>query len=559
MTNNICVSRALVKVGIAGSLVWMASVATAQNVAKKDTTLNRTVVVEQEYNPDINDAIKINILPAIEEPTVTKKQIQYDKSAVSNPAIPKPSMGIYVGKEEKEKPSQGYARLGLGNHNKVDAQVNYLFYLSPKDRLTVHGGMDGFKETLTRPANLYRGEDGDWKARYYRAGGGFDYLHQFNKVDFDLSGRLQQANFNYQYPLMNNLSTDKQKHTAGELHIGVKSTDETWPFSFAAETNLLTFGKKYSVNGEAVKETIARTKAMVKGQIDDLQSISIAMQMDNFFYNSQAEDYTSLQMNPFYEYANDSWKLRVGANVDLSFGFDKGVRMSPDLEANYLITDSYILYAQAKGGKTLNDFRTTEKIHLYSTPENVARVFDSYNLLNAKVGFKASPTEGLWFNLFGGYNIVANDISPICQPDSTITFAQGETKAMTVGAALTYDYKDIFSFSTLAEFYKWSDSSKEFINQKPKFQFSADGSVKVTKKLSLNAGYHYMHRATASINSLEYSMPNISNLHAGVAYNLYKGISLYAQFDNILNSDNQYYCCYPAETFSFIGGFNFKF
>lgn len=186
-------------------------------------------------------------------------------------------------------------------------------------------------------------------------------------------------------------------------------------------------------------------------------------------------------------------------------------------------------------------------------------MFDSYNLLNAKVGFKASPTEGLWFNLFGGYNIVANDISPICQPDSTITFAQGETKAMTVGAALTYDYKDIFSFSTLAEFYKWSDSSKEFINQKPKFQFSADGSVKVTKKLSLNAGYHYMHRATASINSLEYSMPNISNLHAGVAYNLYKGISLYAQFDNILNSDNQYYCCYPAETFSFIGGFNFKF
>ncbi|MEZ5005253.1 MAG: hypothetical protein R2738_03190 [Bacteroides graminisolvens] len=106
MTNNICVSRALVKVGIAGSLVWMASVATAQNVAKERYDPKReTVVVEQEYNPDINDAIKINILPAIEEPTVTKKQIQYDKSAVSNPAIPKPSMGIIVGKEEKEKPS----------------------------------------------------------------------------------------------------------------------------------------------------------------------------------------------------------------------------------------------------------------------------------------------------------------------------------------------------------------------------------------------------------------------------------------------------------------------
>ena len=51
MTNNICVSRALVKVGIAGSLVWMASVATAQNVAKKDTTLNRTVVWSKSITP----------------------------------------------------------------------------------------------------------------------------------------------------------------------------------------------------------------------------------------------------------------------------------------------------------------------------------------------------------------------------------------------------------------------------------------------------------------------------------------------------------------------------
>lgn len=29
----------------------------------KDTTLSRTVVVEQEYNPDIIDASKVNVLP----------------------------------------------------------------------------------------------------------------------------------------------------------------------------------------------------------------------------------------------------------------------------------------------------------------------------------------------------------------------------------------------------------------------------------------------------------------------------------------------------------------
>lgn len=44
---------------------------------KNDSTLNRTVVVENEYNPQIMDANKINMLPAIEEPKATKKPIEY--------------------------------------------------------------------------------------------------------------------------------------------------------------------------------------------------------------------------------------------------------------------------------------------------------------------------------------------------------------------------------------------------------------------------------------------------------------------------------------------------
>lgn len=46
----------------------------AQNTQPKDTTMNRTVVVEQEYNPDILDASKVNVLPKVEEPTVSKKK-----------------------------------------------------------------------------------------------------------------------------------------------------------------------------------------------------------------------------------------------------------------------------------------------------------------------------------------------------------------------------------------------------------------------------------------------------------------------------------------------------
>ena len=46
----------------------------------KDTTLTRTVVVEQEYDPDIMDASKVNVLPRIEEPTVSKKAVEYNET-----------------------------------------------------------------------------------------------------------------------------------------------------------------------------------------------------------------------------------------------------------------------------------------------------------------------------------------------------------------------------------------------------------------------------------------------------------------------------------------------
>ena len=52
--------------------ISMPSVLQAQTTQPKDTTMNRTVVVEQEYNPDIMDASKVNVLPKVEEPTVSR-------------------------------------------------------------------------------------------------------------------------------------------------------------------------------------------------------------------------------------------------------------------------------------------------------------------------------------------------------------------------------------------------------------------------------------------------------------------------------------------------------
>ena len=96
----------------------------------QDTTMNRTVVVEQEYNPDIMDASKVNVLPKVEPPTVSKKAVEYDATLMPATHIPAGIMQAYTGKETQAKALPGYVRLGYGNYGNLDVRANYLFSLS---------------------------------------------------------------------------------------------------------------------------------------------------------------------------------------------------------------------------------------------------------------------------------------------------------------------------------------------------------------------------------------------------------------------------------------------
>ena len=115
--------------------------------------------------------------------------------------------------------------------------------------------------------------------------------------------------------------------------------------------------------------------------------------MNNLLYNGYTKNvstgdeyfknYTTLLLNPYYELDNDDWKLHIGANVDLSFGFDKSFRISPDITAQYIFSDSYIVYAKATGGKQLNDFRRLEVsvLTVNCRRQIPLLLWDTYNVL----------------------------------------------------------------------------------------------------------------------------------------------------------------------------------
>lgn len=519
----------------------------------KDTTMNRTVVVEQEYNPDILDASKVNVLPKVEAPAVSKKEVEYDATLAPAGTIPATTMQAYTGKEAQSKALPGYVRLGYGNYGNLDARANYLFALSPKDRLNLTFHMDGMDGKLDLPDN-----GGNWNSYFYRSHAALDYTHAFRKVDLNVAGNFGLSNFNF---LPGSISS-KQKFTSGDIHFGVKSTSDDMPLQFRAETNLLLYERQFDINQANAKEGIVRTKADVTGTISDEQFIGLALDMDNVFYNADMlKNYTSIGLNPYYLFQNDDWKVRLGAHVNLTTGYGTDWFVAPDFSAQYTFSDSYILYAQAKGGRLQNDFRRMETIDPYASILYQAQ--PTYEQLNAAIGFKASPLPNLWLHLYGGYQRLADDLYTVRHATSledteskNYYFAQGNANNIYAGAEISYSYKDLLSFNLEGIFHSWdADHEQNQLYLKPAFETNARIDIRPISAVAVNIGYQFISREGES----SWKASSVNNLYLGGSYELFKNISIYARANNLLNKSYQYYRGYPVEGINFVGGVSFQF
>ena len=110
---------------------------TAAYAQQNNTALERTVVVENQYNPTVMDASKINVLPKVEEPSVPKSNIDYVTSLRPVTAWNYQTMSLMPKEQVADMIYRGWLRAGYGTYGNVDVKAGYEGYVSPKDRLGV--------------------------------------------------------------------------------------------------------------------------------------------------------------------------------------------------------------------------------------------------------------------------------------------------------------------------------------------------------------------------------------------------------------------------------------
>jgi len=541
---------------IIGVMLIASSTLTLQAQQQKtDTVMSRTVVVEQEYTPDILDAQKINVLPKVDPLTSSEKQVQYVNTLLPARQIPSGLMPVYTGKEIQVAAWPGYVRLGAGLPGNIDFLANYLYKISEQDQLNAYALFNGNK------GNRKTSEGEKWDARYYQTRAGVDFTHDFTSIKMDLGAHLGISNFNKG----SNEQAGNNNFTSGDIHLGVTSAQIDQAITYHAETNLMYFKRKTGSSTYNLSEYAIKTKGYVLAPFAEDQSVGIGFQLDNLFYKNQQdvfkyENNSNLALNPYYLYENEIWKLRVGAHVNYAFGLQNKFNIAPDINAQYHFSEKNLFYAQATGGNITNDFRRFEQLTPYATLPT-EQVIGTFEQINIATGLKGNPIEGLWYNVFVGYQDLKRDLNPYLMnynlsSDATTyssVLTQADTHNFYLGAEANYDYKNIFNILISATYRSWGISDeaiKDLLTYKPAFTGEMNLNYRPISQMRLNLGYQFVSRKGGDI----LKPKAINNLYFGGSYQFKDNFSVYARINNILNQKYHYFAGIPEQGINFVGG-----
>ena len=89
----------------------------------------------------------------------------------------------------------------------------------------------------------------------------------------------------------------------------------------------------------------------------------------------------------------------------------------------------------------------------------------------------------------------------------------------------------------------------------PSFEANIHADIQPISSVLISFGYQHITREKIGNERVD----PVGNLYLGGSYEVFKGISIYARANNLLNKDYQYYWGYPTEGINFVGGVSFRF
>lgn len=564
-----------------------------EEVNKEEKNLNREMTLEREYDPSVQDANKVNTLPAVKEPTVKKRAIDYAVFAV--PTEPEkqisvlPSGKIMADMDYNKR--RGYLNLAAGMNLNINGDFGYHILSTEKDNLNVY-----LSHRSTNGNIDYIQIDDKVKAKLNDNLGGLNYKHKFEKAVFNIGAKYGYSGFNYYgLPVTGNLeeagtnldwadrTTNQVNQTIG-ANIGIESEDEEAPFGYMVDFDYINFSHKYGADAKSdgPTENTFELKFNLFAPFGGNQRIGLAGLAEYFSYNlperCSFENHAEVILNPYYTIEGDIWNLKLGAKAMIVTGENSKFAASPDIAFDVEVADKTVFYLKADGKLYSNSMYETALVNRYVNPTE--ELMPSRNWLDANLGIKSGVVPGFWFDVFAGYKITSSDVlylpSRVFEQDGFGNFAEAmsdiNTKRFFAGVNLKYNYQKLFEINLKGVYNNWkanygdswiggeANAELDRVWGKPTAEINAGVTVRPIDKLAVDVNYYL---ATGRYTQLggyeEVNLNNINELNIRGMYNINKTFSVNVQLNNVLFQKYDIYYGYPAQGFNLMGGINVNF
>lgn len=518
----------------------------------QNDTISTVISVENDYTPIVSSVQKRNFTPQTEisipavplnlmfaEEGLPLKNFTSDRNVLSS--LPK-----------KELPYRGYARMGYGLRNRLDAAVGYRYNATKRDIIDVYAGINGFnaeRENIT--------SDNKWNSRFYSSFVTAGYTHNFNKVALNVKADIGNDVFNYQpaiyYPYIN--ATDKQHSNLYRFTLSAISRNEGNIY-FNANAGYELNTRKYSAGFESMQ---AENRFSINGGIkwtpenEELKGLGADISTDIFTYNDVMkqgvlpyEAYTSLRFNPFIDLAFNAWRIRLGAHLDFLTNIGDAFSISPDVTVEGYIGERLTLYASATGGSRVNSFNLLNTISPYWNYDSsaAAQFLPSHKLFDVVAGGRVR-LEKFNIDIFAGYALTDDDIVPTIAGDGDFltytSLIQCRTQQFYAGTRLGYEWNNKYSVSGEAQYEHWSCGMDDnLLAFKPALTLKLNGKAEIIENLLFNLSYTFTHYKKSKF--IDTDIRN--ELNASLSYDIFDWLGVYLEGHNLLNSKYYKYALY---------------
>ncbi len=534
------------------------------------TQIKRDVTIEKEYQPTIQPAGKVNDIPSVVEAEPKKIPLDYSEYEAK---VKVDYQVTQLGSAQLKKPilqsgKNGYLRLGLGTYWSTLGDFGYSLINKPKYKLDLtldHEGTFGEK--------MHTDNDGLLKFhRYYQngelvIGGGYAY-EAYNYYGSNSLGDSTTYNIGNKIFKGEDFYSKNMEISEGKLSVGYKSVfSDTRKQNFSAFVDFNTFTPKQGLAARNFD-----TRIFYENKMSNMQDrFGAKVRMQNLSYNSDKvqfadpqENYTSVFINPYFEFKRERWYAHLGLGAAIS-GKEKPFAPVCDIYAEANVVNNMIFaYGGVVGNYEVNTMHEMQNLNRWMNLDK--KIKDTHTPLDGFFGLRLKPMYNLLADISIHYKTIYDQyffVNDTVRGYYNSTLAQSNVFAaeyhdadlFTLSTKLNYNFNQVFEVRFGWKHNAWKVSGGEAW-QMPKNEFDFGTRLQLGKRLGVDInGYFANGRKAQALDGSEIAMKAIADLNLGITYNHTSKLYTFYKFNNIINSKYDLWNGYRVNGFNvMIGG-----